>query len=438
MSGSIGGFYEWQMFALFRNVWSELHQPDILWQIGALCLSLGAGWWLSRRVRQHDRDYPNPERSALQTFGTGSLKRLAFPLLALLLVVFSSRVLKYWGHVSLLELAVPLLASLAFVRATIYVLRRAFAPSGWLATSERFIALTIWLCVVLYLTGLSDSLIDLLEQVSFRVGRQKLDLWTVLHGAATVLTTLLVALWIAGLIEARLMAATRVDSNLRALLARLVKALLSVVALFLSLSLVGIDITALSVFGGALAVGLGFGLQKIASNYVSGFIILLDHSIRIGNVIAVDATTSGIVTKITTRYTVLRTSTGVEVIIPNEYLVSNIVHNQSCTDTRVCLVLPVQVAYSTDLDKAMRLMKEVAQAQPRVLADPAPRVLLKAFADSGIVLELDFWIDDPQEGTGPVRSEINLAIWRIFRANAIEIPFPQHEVRLLGGKATKL
>lgn len=434
----MSGAYESQMFALFRNVWSDFHRPDILWQIGALYLCLGLGWWLSRRLRQQDKSRPQPTRNALQIFGADSLKRLAFPLLALLLVMFSSRILKYWGHVSLLELAVPLLASLALVRATLYVLHRAFAPSGWLATSERFVALTVWFCLVLYLTGLSDSLIDLLEQVSFHVGRQKLDLWIVLHGAVTVFATLLVALWIAGAIEARLMSAEQMDTNLSVLLARLVKALLSVVALFFSLSMVGIDITALSVFGGALAVGLGFGLQKIASNYFSGFIILLDRSIRIGNVVTVDTATSGVVTRITTRYTVLRTANGTEVIIPNEYLVSNIVHNQSYTDTRICLVLPVQVAYSTDLDKAMRLMEEAARTQLRVLADPAPRVLLKTFADNGIVLELDFWIADPQEGTGPIRSEINLAIWRIFRANAIEIPFPQHEVRLLGEKSTKL
>lgn len=420
----MSGLNEAQMFTLFRNLWSDLHQPDIIWQLAALCLSLGAGWWLSRRVRQHDQHEAHPDRSAMQIFRAGSIKRLAFPLLSLLLVVFSERILKNWGHVSLLELAVPLLASLALVRATIYVLRRAFAPSGWLATSERFVVMTIWLCVVVYLTGLSDSLIDLLEQISFRVGRQKLDLWIVLHGVATVLATLLVALWIAGLIEARLMAlsaTSQVDSNLRALLARLSKALLLVVALFLSLSLIGIDITALSVFGGALAVGLGFGLQKIASNYVSGFIILLDRSIRIGNVISIDAATSGVVTRITTRYTVVRTAAGAEVIIPNEHLVSSIVHNQSYTDTRVCLVLPVLVAYGADVEQALRLMEEIAGAQPRVLSNPAPKALLKTFMEKGMTLEIAFWIADPQESTATLCSEINLAMWRAFQTNGIDM-----------------
>lgn len=369
----------------------------------------------------------------MQAFGADSLKRLAFPLLSLAFVLVLRKLLKFgnWSHVSLLDLAVPLLLSLALVRATLYVLRRAFAPSGWLATSERFIALSIWLCLALYITGFSDPLIEMLEQVSFGVGKQRLDLWLLLNGLVTVFATVLVALWLAGLIESRLMAAAHLDSSIRVVLGRLAKAVLSVIALLLSLAMVGIDVTALSVFSGALAVGLGFGLQKIASNYVSGFIILLDRSIRIGNVVAVDALTSGVVTQITTRYTVLRTVTGTDVIIPNEYLVSNIVRNQSFADTQVRIVVPVQVAYSTDLDHAMRLMEEVALQQARVLANPPPKTLLVAFADSGINLELGFWIADPQEGTGIVRSEINLAIWRVFREHGIAIPFPQREVRLI-------
>jgi small-conductance mechanosensitive channel len=424
---------EKQMFALLNDLWRDIQQPGFLWQALALCLSLGFGWWLSRRLRQHSKAQPGAERSALQTFGADSLKRLAFPLLSLVFVLILRKVLKFghWSPVSLLDLAVPLLLSLALVRATLYVLRRAFSPSGWLATSERFIALSIWLCLALYITGFSDPLIESLEQVSFHVGKQKLDLWLLLTGVVTVFATVLVALWFAGLIESRLTAAEQLDSSVRVVVGRLAKAILSVIALLLSLSMVGIDITALSVFGGALAVGLGFGLQKIASNYVSGFIILLDRSIRIGNVVSVDPTTSGVVTQITTRYTVLRTMAGTDVIIPNEYLVSNIVRNQSFADTQVRVVVPVQVAYSTDLDQAMRLMEEVALSQPRVLADPAPKTLLMAFADNGINLELGFWIADPQEGTGVVRSNINLAIWRAFRENSIEIPCPQREVRLI-------
>lgn len=208
---------EKQMFALLHELWRDFQQPDFLWQALSLCLSLGLGWWLSRRLRAHSKVHPDTERSALQAFGADSLKRLAFPLLSLAFVLVLRKLLKFgnWSHVSLLDLAVPLLLSLALVRATLYVLRRAFAPSGWLATSERFIALSIWLCLALYITGFSDPLIEMLEQVSFGVGKQRLDLWLLLNGLVTVFATVLVALWLAGLIESRLMAAAHLDSSIR-------------------------------------------------------------------------------------------------------------------------------------------------------------------------------------------------------------------------------
>ena len=165
---------------------------------------------------------------------------------------------------------------------------------------------------------------------------------------------------------------------------------------------------------------------------MSGFIILLDRSIRLGNLVAVDDKTTGTITQITTRYTVLRTLTGTEVIIPNEYLVGNIVRNLSFTDTRLRVVTSVQVAYDTDLEQVMPLMTEIAGRHPRVLADPAPGVLLTGFADSGINLELGFWIADPENGTGGVASDINVALWKAFRERGINIPFPQREVRFVG------
>ncbi len=254
----------------------------------------------------------------------------------------------------------------------------------------------------------------------------------VTHASVTVCLTLLFALWVGSLIESRLMAAEQLDGNLREVLARVTKALLSVIALLLSLSLVGIDVTALSVFSGALAVGIGFGLQKIASNYVSGFIILLDRSIRLGDLVAIDEHVSGTVTQITTRYTVLRTLAGAEIIIPNEYLVGNIVRNLSFSDKRVRVATRIQVAYDSDLDLAMSLMREAASGHPRVLTEPPPGVLLSDFGESGITLELGFWVADPEAGTGGVLSDVNLAIWEAFRARRIEIPFPQREVRLVG------
>jgi small-conductance mechanosensitive channel len=357
-----------------------------------------------------------------------------FPLLSLLFVVIVRKAFKYWqlGPVSLLDLAVPLLLSMALVRAAIYVLRHAFSPSSWLASSERFIATSIWLCLALYITDLAPHVIDALEGVVFPLGAQRLNLWMVLQGIVTVFFTVVAALWVSGLVEARLMRMDGVDSSLRIVGVRVAKTLLTVAALVTGLTLVGIDMTAFSVFTGALGVGLGLGMQRIASNYVSGFIILLDRSIHIGDVVQVSGT-GGQVSKITTRYTVLKNTGGVEFIVPNEALISNVVQNQSYSDTRVRVATTVGVTSDTDLDLAMRLMAEAASGHRRILADPAPKVLLTTFGDGSVQLELGFWIADPEAGKGGVTSDVNIAIWRSFAEHHIEIPFPQREVRLIGG-----
>ena len=311
-----------------------------------------------------------------------------------------------------------------------YVLRVSFLGATWLGQFERVFALLVWGLVALHITGLLPDVIAVLESVAFTAGKQKLTLWHVLQGIVAVLATVLLALWLSSAIEARLNAAAGLDNNLRAVLARLSKALLILLAVLIGLPMVGIDLTTLSVFGGALGVGLGFGLQKIASNYVSGFIILLDNSIRIGNIITV-GNDRGEVTRITTRYTVLKNLNGVEALVPNELLVGSVVQNESYSDPRVSVALPVQVSYDSDLERAMAIMVGAAKRQERVLAEPAPAVLLKNFADSGINLELGFWVADPEKGVGSLRSDINLAIWRDFKQAGIEIPYPQREVRIL-------
>lgn len=420
---------EWR--GMMRELLSDLQQPDLWWQVLALVICLLLALVAARLSRSRFKPRNNAPSSSQAAF----VARLLFPLLSLGLLLPTKAVLGLFTHTNLLKVAVPLLVSLAIVRGVIYILRHAFSPSGWLAASERFVVLLVWGAVALHITGLAPFVIDALEQVDFTVGRQHFDLWMVLHGVVTIFATLLVALWVSGLIEGRLMAADRLDSSIRVVLARLAKAVLTLLAILISLSLVGIDVTTLSVFGGALGVGLGFGLQKIASNYVSGFIILLDRSIRLGNVITLDATTSGVVTQITTRFTVLRALTGTEYIVPNELLVAQIVQNQSFTDNRVFLKTQVQVAYDTDVEQAMGLLITAAKAHPRTLADTPPRAYLTAFADSGISLEVGFWINDPQEGTANVRSDVNVAIWRAFKAHGIVMPFPQREVRLLGEPA---
>jgi small-conductance mechanosensitive channel len=219
-------------------------------------------------------------------------------------------------------------------------------------------------------------------------------------------------------------------------LAKLFRAVLLLVGILVALSMVGIDLTVLSVFGGALGVGIGLGLQKLASNYIAGFTILLDRSVRIGDMITVD-NRFGIVSKATARYVVLRSLDGVEAIVPNETMVTTTVLNHSYTSRDIRLGVPVQISYDSDLDLAMQLMTEAALSEPRVLRQPnPPAVLILRFAESGIELELAVWIKDPENGQNNLRSALYLRIWRSFRARGIRIPYPQREIRLIAAGAT--
>jgi small-conductance mechanosensitive channel len=409
-----------------------LHEVQFVWQAAALllCIVLAAAltWYTRRQLRiatdpAHDRGF------------AGLLRRLVFPLCALLLVLVARASLNGYHGISLLNIAVPLLTALAISRSFAYMLRLVF-PAGVIATVfERTISWLVWGGFALHVLGLAPGIIAFLEDISFHLGKQKISLFAVGQAALWIVLTLLLTLWISRLIEEQLMAAQRMEMTLRVMLTKLLRPVLVLFVLFLVLPAVGIDLTALSVFGGALGVGIGFGLQKIASNYISGFIILLDHSVKIGDIVTIEKH-NGKLNKMTARYVVVRGSDGTEAIIPNETVITSTVINHSYSDTRVCVSIPVQISFDSDLDLATRVLLEAARVHPRALQSPEPRVTISAFADSGINLELGVWILDPELGGAALRSDIYYAIWREFKAQGIEIPYPQREIRMLGGNAS--
>jgi small-conductance mechanosensitive channel len=411
---------------LLTELLSDLEQTRMLWQLAVLGFSLALAWGFSRLLRSH---LPKSEGAA--KVGLGGVSRVAFPLIALLLVVIGKTVLKNWHSVNLLNIATSLLLAMALVRLAVYALRKIFAPSGWLHSSERFIATAIWIGLALHLTGFLPEILDAMDELSFHAGKLKISLLTILSGILSILVTLMAAMWLGRVLETRVMATEHLDMNLRVVLSKLFNALLVVLGILVALPLAGIDITVLSVFGGALGVGIGFGLQKIASNYVSGFIILLDRSIHPGDSLTVDGR-FGTVSQLTARYMVLKGLDGTEAIIPNETLISSTVINHSYTNRHIRVGISVQVGYQSDLERAMEIMKEAATQQPRVLADPETKVFLKSFGDNGIDLEMSIWINDPEEGQLGLKSDINLEIWRQFQAAGIEIPYPQRDVRIIG------
>ena len=418
-----------EIHSLLIDLWEDLHSIKILWQVGVLLLCIGIGWFLS--VRYNRRVVGHHPLDITQALGIGSLQRLMFPLSTLIMVFISRSILRYWQKTPLLDVAATLLLAMALIRMAIYAMRHTFAPSEWLRASERWISWLAWIGVAIHLTGLWPTLREILSDIGFTTGKHQISLLLVLQGTLSVVVTLLVSLWLARVIENRLMNASSLQVNVRVMFAKLAQFILLLAAFLIALPAVGIDLTVLSVFGGMLGVGIGIGLQKIAANYISGFIILLDRSVSIGDVVTIGEN-SGTLTRMTARYVVVRGNGGLEAIIPNETIITSTVINHSFTDRKVRVALPIQVAYATDLDAARKIMVDVAVATPRVLQDPGPGALITGFADSGINLELGVWIDDPDQGQAALRSELYDGIWRAFRRDGIEIPFPQREIRVSG------
>jgi small-conductance mechanosensitive channel len=315
-----------------------------------------------------------------------------------------------------------------------YVLRGIFVKDATVGAllhlSEKVIALLVWLCVVLWITGLWPDFVDYLDTTTFPLARHKVSLLTMLQGAASVLVTLIIALWIGTVVENRLMKFSGMHSSLRTVVARMMRALLILIAFLVSLSLVGIDLTVLSVFGGALGVGIGLGLQKIASSYVSGFVILLERSMVIGDMVAVEKY-FGKVTQINTRYTILEGLDGIESVLPNELFVSNPVQNYSLTHRIVRLATQLTILYQDDVETVLSIMEQAALGVQRVSQQTAPQALLIKIGADGLELELGFWITDPENGRLNVLSDVNRAIWAAFKQHGIQVAHPKRDIRIM-------
>lgn len=407
---------------LLAKLWADLHDAQVLWQAGAIAACLLVAWLASRALR------PQVTGREGKKHLSEALAAVLFPLSALIAALFASMLLAA-ANQHVLDVMVALLTAAIIIRLAVLMLQQVFAPSGWRDTLIRVIAVVVWIGFALRVAGLADDTVRFLDGLGFEVGKSRISLWLILRGLMSMLATVLIALWLGRLIEARAMAATDLDINLRVMISKLAQALLVLVAILLALPAVGIDLTVLSVFGGALGVGLGFGLQKIASNYVSGFIILLDRSVSLGDLVTID-NHNGQLTKMTARYVVVRSLGGVESIIPNDTLITSTVVNHSYTDKRVRQAVVVQVHYASDLDLALRTLEEIAQRQDRVLPDPAPKAFVVGLEASGIALELGFWVDDPEKGIKALRSALYASIWREFKQLGVEIPYPQQVVHL--------
>jgi small-conductance mechanosensitive channel len=299
--------------------------------------------------------------------------------------------------------------------------------------TNRFLAkilqIIIWLWSLLFILHLTQPWFALLNNIDFSVGRFTITLLTVYRAILLALLLYWLSRKVILIWHCWLTLGSRLGPAIQILLYKLGSILIYVFAIALILHYMGLDLTIFTLFSGALGLGLGFGLQKIFANLVSGFIILADKSIKPGDVIQV-GDQYGWINFLGSRYVSVVGRNGTEHLIPNENLITNEVINWSYSSNLVRISLPVGVAYDSDLEKVRDLMLEVAQATPRVLVDPKPSCLLMGFGDSTINLELRVWMNDPQNGIGRVKSELNWGIWKVFRENGIELPFPQRDVHL--------
>ena len=408
--------------AELQELIAELTRPGVVAELAILAGCLVAAWIIVRLIRGNDRPV------ASVWFGNRIFDGVLFPVLALAFAYAARVVLAGTIKPAVFKVAIPILISLLIIRLSVRVLSRTFPGVPWVRTIERSISWLAWIAVVLWVTGVSPLVLDAMEDVHWKVGNSTMTLRNLVEGGVTAAVVLVLSLWISAAIERKLLSSGKGhDLSMRKMGANVVRALLLFFGLLIALSAVGIDLTALSVLGGAIGVGLGFGLQKIAANYISGFVILAERSLRIGDMVKID-TFEGRITDIRTRYTVIRSLGGREAIVPNETLITTRVENSSLADPRVLITTSVQVAYGTDVPRLQPLIVAAMRKVRRVIDDPGPAVQLSAFAADGMDLTLQFWIRDPENGQGNVKSEVNLAVLSVLNAEGIEIPYPQRVV----------
>jgi small-conductance mechanosensitive channel len=414
-----------------------LSTRNVLIEIGvlAVCLLLGGlvGLELSRR-NQRQANKP-PMALSWRYFGTqGNVVVTPVIVTLVLVMIANSTLLAAHFDVTLLGAAARLILAYIVVRSAVLVFAASLGNKSWIQNWEARVALLIWLAIAAEYLGWLDPIIATLDSLGVAAGKSRITVWSVLKLLFTLTLFMLVAAWISRWVERRVKRLTSVAMSTRIGIAKFANAFLIGLSVLIGLNAAGVDLTALTVLTGAVGLGLGFGLQSIAANFVSGFVLLMDRSIKPGDVISLSGQSGtstenfGWVQELRGRYVVVRDRDGVEMLVPNQQLISNAVINWSYTDPRIRLKLPIRISYRDDPELALQILIEACDGQTRVLREPAPVSRLMHFSDSGIELELRFWISDPQEGVNNVRSEVNRAIWRLFKEHQITIPMAQREI----------
>ncbi len=406
-----------------QELLDTLSDPTILRDIGVLLSCLVCAWALVRWARGRSVELDSI------WFGKRIFDGVLFPMAALGLAYGAKVVLFEVLKPAVFKVAIPALLALLVIRLSVRVLSATFPDSVWLRRIERSISWVAWGLVVLWVMGILPSILEAMEEVRWKIGSAYLTLRNLIEGTLTTSVVLMLALWASSAIEKKLLRGSGDNLSLRKMAANLIRVGLLFVGLILALSSVGIDLTALSVLSGAVGVGMGLGLQRIAANYVSGFVILAERSLRIGDMVKVD-NFEGRISDIRTRFTVIRALNGREAVVPNEILLTQRVENSSLADPKVSLNTVFQIAYGSNVRALQARLEKDVRGVERVLSDPAPALQLTEFGADGLTMTLLFWISDPENGPGAVKSAVNLKILDVLSEMGISIPYPQRELRL--------
>jgi small-conductance mechanosensitive channel len=416
------------------NLWQQglalMSQPHFLLQLALVGAALLLAWLFNSFI-QTKLALHNP--TGFKHVALRSSQRIIMPLsLALLFWLCSAVLAANKIPAKLLDLLLPVALALGVVRLLVYILRKAFSPSLLIKSAEPFVVTTIWLTLVLHLLGWLAPLLKLLDELAVTFGESRISVLIVIKLLLIIVLAFTLALWLAEVINQKMKNSKVISPSMQVGFSKFAKFFLITSAFLFALNAVGINLSSLAIFGGALGVGLGFGLQRIASNFISGFILVFDRSIKPGDIITV-GDKFGWVEQLNARYVVLRNRQGVDTLIPNENLIITEVINWSYADPNVRLEVKIPISYQNDPEQAMALMLQCANASSRVLITPEPTVRLMDFGENGINLQLRVWIADMENGTASVKSEISLAIWKAFKANNITMPFPQRDLHLKSG-----
>ncbi len=413
-----------------RHLLDEILVFANLIQIPAVILTGGVAWLVCRPIRRWVTDWVErvPEHHHLdwivyhRSWVTDRLVPLITPTAWAIGLWISVSVAQRagWPHAAVTQTAVSLLLAWLVIR-----LAAALVPYAALA---RLIAVLAWLVAALNIVHLLGPTLDLLDSVAVVVGGLRVSILTVAKGVLSLAMLLWAATVASNLFERRITRVSEITPRARVLLGKLLKATLVTLAVVLSLTSIGIDLTTFALFTGALGVGVGLGLQRTVSNLFSGIVLLLDKSIKPGDVIEVGGT-YGWVSSLGARYVAVETRDGTEFLIPNEDIITHQVVNWSHKSDRVRLKVPVRVPHDSDLDQALALMREAASYPERVLAlCLRPNALIMAFGETAIELELRFWIQDAQNGVHNIKSQVLYEIWRLFQQQGIRIPYPKRDL----------